>query len=101
VKSLEGTAPPIPRAYGNLRESRQDATGPGIGGFLNRGGAKAPLDVLLHTAQWCKAQAQEAVLFGEWERGRVEGRGVREGVADEVEQGDDGANEVKLNNSSP
>jgi hypothetical protein len=59
------------------------------------------LKVLLHTAQWCKAEAQEAVLFGEWERGRVERGGVREGFADEVEKGDNGADEIELDNSSP
>jgi hypothetical protein len=60
------------------------------------------LEVLLHTAQRYEAQAQEAVFFGEWDRGRVvEGGGVCEGIADEIEEGDDGADEVELDDSSP
>jgi hypothetical protein len=54
------------------------------------------LEVLSHTAQWYKAPAQEAMLFGDWEQGRVEGGGVHEGIGDEIEQGDDGADKVEL-----
>jgi hypothetical protein len=59
------------------------------------------LEVLLYTAQWCEAQAQKTVPFSEWERGRIEGGGVRKGITDEIEQSDDGSDEVELDDSSP
>jgi hypothetical protein len=85
AKSLKGTAPPIPRAYGKLWESRKGTARSRIGGFLDRRSAKAPFEVLLYTAQRCEAQAQKAVPFGERERGRVKRGSVRESLADEVE----------------
>jgi len=59
------------------------------------------LEVLLHIAQRCKAQAQETVLFVEWGRGDVERGSVCEGVTNEIQQGDDGADEVELDDGSP
>jgi hypothetical protein len=41
------------------------------------------------------------MLFCEWGRRRVEGGGGRECLADEVQQGDNRADEVELDDSSP
>jgi hypothetical protein len=98
AKSLKGAAPPITGAYGELRGPRQGTARPRIGGLLDRRSAEAPFEVLLHTAQRCEAQAQKAVFFGEWEFKRG---CIREGVANEVKQGDDRADKVELDDGSP
>ena len=41
------------------------------------------------------------MLFVEWGRGHVERGGVCDCVTNEIQQGDDGADEVELDDSSP